>query len=681
MGERAGTAVKNFFKEGNLTALREMALRFTAEHVDRDLEDIRRAKRVSSPWKTSARLLVGVSPSPYAESLIRWTRRAAARLGCPWLVVWVETSHSLSPADNERLTRSLGLARKLGAEVVSTTGENVAAALIQIARERNVTQIVVGKPEKRAFFRRSRADKLIDVSGEIDVCVVRPQITSAAVKSAPSPSPFRSGTDTLVAEYSGAAILTFVLVALGRGAAPYIGYVSVGLVFLLVITLASLRFRRGPVMTLAVLCALSWNFFFIEPQFTFVIGKLEDIIMFGMFFIVAFSMGQLTTRLREREQAERRRQKVTAALLRVTQSAALSAEPKNGLSEALRTINELLHAETALVARISDHSLPGVAHGASTFTPSPKEWGVINWSYQNKQAGGRFTDTLPQSAATWFPLQTSTAVMGVLGVKLLSSATMDFGTRQAIEAFALQLALVLEKEHFIQAINHVEFLAHSERLQRALLDSVSHELKTPLAVIQVSLEALADLKNPYVDEIQTASRRLQRVVNNLLQMTRIESSAVQPVREWCVLGDVVHQACEAVGDPLSKHPLTTSIPPDLPAVKLDAGLFIQSLANILHNAAIYSPDGTPIEIFAALDRGKILTLRIADKGPGLPEDAEEQVFQKFYRGPGSPTGGTGLGLSIARALIRSLGGDVVARNGVKGGAEFTITLPVETLPP
>lgn len=677
-GERANTAVQNFFKEGNLTALREMALRFTAERVDRDLEDIRRAKRVSGPWKTNARLMVGVGPSPYSESLIRWTRRAAARLGCPWLVIWVEGSRALPPADEERLARALGLARKLGAEVISATGEDVAGTLLQIARERNVTQIVVGKPGKRSFFRGSRTDRIIDASGDIDICVVRPQLSAAGDKPAPVlTSPV---SESLVAEYSMAVVITFALVALGRGAVPYTGYAFVGLVFLLAVIVAALRFRRGPVLAMAALTALSWNYFFIEPLYTFYIGNLQDMLLFGMFFIVALSMGHLTTRLRQRELAERQRQKLTAALLRVTQSAALSAEPKNGLAEALRTINELLRAETALVARNIDRSLPDVADSASTFTPSAKEWGVINWSYQNKQAAGRFTDTLPQSAATWIPLQTSTAVMGVLGVKLRAEGGMDFGRRQAIEAFALQLALVLEKEHFVQAITHVEVLAHSERLQRTLLDSVSHELKTPLAIIQVSLEALADLKNPYLDEIQTASRRLQRVVNNLLQMTRIESSAVQPVREWCLADDLVQQTCEAVGESLAKHPLTIAISSGLPFVNIDPGLFIQATANILHNAAVYAPEGTPIEITAKVESGDILTVRIADQGPGLPEEATEKIFQKFYRAPGSPAGGTGLGLSIARALIRSLGGDVTARNRVNGGAEFIISVPVETLP-
>jgi two-component system sensor histidine kinase KdpD len=677
LGDRAEWAVSNFFKEGNLTALREMALRFTAEHVDRDLEDIRRAKRVSTAWKTNARLLVGVGPSPYSESLIRWTRRAANRLSCPWIVAWVEGSKRLAPADEERLARSLALARKLGAEVVSVTGEDVAVSLLQIARDRNVSQIVVGKPGPRAWWHRSLSDRLVQESGDIDVCMVRPELASGSAR-ADKPQAVELPVG-LVSEYVWALGLTFVVALLGWLLLPYTGYVFAGLVFLLAVIVAAVRLGRGPVLTMAALSAFTWDYFFIPPRFTLHINQPHDIVMFVMFFIVAFSMGHLTTRLRQREQAERRRQRQTAALLRVTQSAALTAEPDRGLEEALRAINEFLRADAAVVVRNMDRSLPHAVHEASTLQPSAKEWGVINWSYQNKQPAGRFTDTLPESEATWFPLQTATSLMGVFGVRLSEKALMDFTTRQSIEAFALQLALVLEKEHFIFAVRHAELMEQSERLQRTLLDSVSHELKTPLAVIHAALEGLSGVRNPYIDEIHTASARLQRVVNHLLQMTRIESAAVQPVREWCLLGDLIEQVRQSVGEVLDNHPLAMDIPADLPAVKLDPNLFSQALANILHNAAVYTPAGSPLEIHAALRHGGTLAVRIADRGPGLPQDGEEQVFQKFYRGPGSPTGGTGLGLSISRALLRSLDGDVKASNRPEGGAEFVITLPVETL--
>ncbi|HSI85077.1 MAG: DUF4118 domain-containing protein [Candidatus Methylacidiphilales bacterium] len=693
MGERAELAAASFFKEANLTALREMALRFTAEHVDRDLEDIRRARRVSTPWRTNARLLVGVGPSPYAESLIRWTRRAAMRQGCQWLVVWVEGSRPLAREDQERLARSLNLARKLGAEIVSVTGDNVGAALLQVAQERNITQIILGKPGPRMLFQTSMADEIIGNSGDIDVCLVRPVLANSRLARSYRKPARGEDAPGRFAEYAWAVGISLGGVALGYAVFAATGYVFIGLMFLLGIIFAAMRFGRGPVLLLATLSALSWDFFFIEPYFTLHINKLQDVIMFGMFFIVAICMGHLTTRIREREQAEIRRQRQTTALLRVTQSAALSAEPDDGLREALSTINELHRADTALFVRNSnsDRSLSATPHPAGTFVPSAKEWGVINWVYDHKQPAGRFTDTLPTSQATWFPLQTSTAVMGVLGIHLDEDAGLDFGARVSVEAYALQLALVLEKEQIVQAVNRAQLHHQSERLQRTLLDSVSHELKTPLTVIQASLEgmAAAQISSPYLEELNTASRRLQRVVNNLLQMTRIESTAVRPAQEWCLLGDVIQEAVStsAIGDALARHPLSIAIPDDLPAVRLDSHLVAQAITNIVHNAAVYTPADTPIIIGASVHpgsrSGSVATLRItiSDGGRGLNPGDEERVFEKFYRAQGSPAGGTGLGLSIARGLIRAQGGDITAgpRHDGAPGAEFIITLETETM--
>ncbi|MBL9159495.1 MAG: sensor histidine kinase KdpD [Verrucomicrobiales bacterium] len=674
LGERAELAISNFFKEGNLTALRELALRFTAEQVDRDLEDIRRLKRVSSPWKTNARLMVGVGPSPYAESLIRWTRRAAARLNCPWLVVWVESSRVLTATEQERLTRSLGLARKLGGEVVSVTGENVSIALLQVARERNVTQIVVGKPDKQPFWRKSLADQLILGSGDIDVCVVRPLAAPGKDTVSSLREPVSAST---IAEFSWVLVSVFTIASLCWSLVGYTGYMFVALVFLLAVVLAALRLSRGPVLAMATLSAVCWNFFFIPPIFTFHIGKPEDWIMFGMFFIVALSMGSLTHRLRLREMAERRRARLTDALLRMTQSAALSAEREKGLETALRVIDETLHARTALVVRRADRSLDTQAHPASSFDPPAKEWGVVAWTHNHKQTAGRDTDTLPDSFATWFPLQTATSMMGVLGVRLEEETRLDFTTRETIAAFALQLALVLEKEHFIQAIHQAEILTKSENLRRALLDNVSHELKTPLAVIQAALDGTGR-EGPFLGEMATAAGRLQRVVDGLLEMNRLESGALHPSLDWCDLHEIIATARDAVGTALQTHPVSIHLPDDLPLVRLDPVLFAQCLANLLHNGAAHTPPGTPIKISAGLD-GSNLHLAVRDHGPGLPPGAEIRVFEKFFRAENTPTGGTGLGLAIVRGLVRAMDGEVVARNAPGGGAEFAISLPgVET---
>jgi len=678
LGERAEAAATGFFREGNLTALRELALRFTAERVDRDLEDIRKARRVGSPWKTNARLLVAVGPTPYSESLIRWTRRASGRHGCPWLAVWVERSQPLTTAQQELLGRALGLARKLGGEVVHATGDEVAASLLEVARERNVSQIIVGKSDRRWFWRPSLADRIIAGSGDIDVSVVRPVSGRAAVprenrrQGRDAPVPFQ--------EYGVVLGTVGVLTAVCWHFEWVAGYTLPAMVYLFAILLAAFRLSRGPMVCMAALSALAWNFFFIPPRFTFQIGAPEDIVLLVMFFAVALSMGHLTTRLRTREIAEHRRQTQTAALLRVTQSAALVPEIERGLAEALATINSVIGADTALVVRDLDHSLPANAHPASTWQPSDLEFGVANWAYANKQAAGRFTDTLPLAAATWFPLQTATSVMGVLGLRLArENEALDFTRRQSVEAFALQLALVLEKEHFIHAVGQAELMEKSERLRGNLLDNVSHELKTPLAIIRASLEGMgpaAAAANPYLREIDTATKRLQRLVDGLLQMTRLESQVVEPNLEWCDLTDVVDGALQAAGDAVKDHPVTVNMAPDMPLVRTDQALLGQSLTNILHNAAVYSPPQRPIELSVS-HAARELRLSIRDHGPGLPPGEESSVFAKFYRAAGAPAGGTGLGLSIARGFVLALGGDISASNHPQGGAVMEIRLPVE----
>lgn len=669
--ERAHAAFDGFFREGNLTALREMALRFTAERVDRDVEDFRRARRDPSPWKTNARLLVGVAPTPYSESLVRWTRRAAARIGCPWIGVWVEGVKKLKPGEEELLARGLALVRKLGGEVVHVSGEDVATALLEVARDRNVSQIVVGKSDGKRFWKRTLTDRMIAGSGDIDVCVVRPFAGKAARKT----DEVAEVKKTAWNDYAGAAVLTGIATGVSLAAEPFTGYTVPSFIYLLAIVLGSMRWERGATLMMAAISALAWNILFIPPKFTVIVGQPEDMAMLAMFFVVALAMGQLTTRLRMREVAERQRQRHTDALLRVTQQAALSPEAGKGLESALRVIESILGGQVALLLRQDDHSLGRVAHAASAFQPEESEFAVGAWSFTNHRPAGRFTDTLPSAQATWFPLQTATSTMGVMGLKR-EGESLVFTERQAMEAFALQLALVLEKEHFIEAVQHAEKLEEGEKLRRALFDSVSHELKTPIAVIRAAVET--GESDPRLAEIDVASRRLQRIVEGLLQMTRLEASVIEPRPEWCDVNDIVSGALEVTREPLKHREVSLDIPADLPLVKTDHGLLEQSLANLLHNAAVHTPEGSAVELSVAR-RARGIEFVVRDHGKGLAEGEERKIFGKFYRAPGAPAGGTGLGLSIVKGFLRALGGEVLVRNHPAGGAEFTIRLPAETM--
>ncbi len=553
----------------------------------------------------------------------------------------------------------------------------MAATLLEVARERNVSQIVVGKANRRSWWKPTLADKVIAGSGDIDVCVVRPMIGRPSNRPEPERRSFRMSS---YQEYGIAFAIILVLTAVCWPLTAVVGYTVPALVYLFSILLAALHLGRWPMLFMAGMSALAWNFFFISPRFTFEVRALEDVILLGLFFAVALSMGHLTSRLRTREIAERRRQIETDALLRVTQSAALAPEMAKGLSDALKIINSVIGADTALMVRTLDHSLPPTAHAASTWQPEEHELGVANWAYMNKLTAGRFTDTLPQSVATWFPLQTATSAMGVLGLRVAEeSTTLDFTRRQAVEAFALQLALVLEKEHFIQAVSQAEVMEKSERLRRNLLDSVSHELKTPLAIIRASIEGMGDTAtNPYIVEIDTATKRLQRLVDGLLQMTRLESQVVEPQMEWCDVNELVESAVRAAGDALKSHALEIDVSSDMPLVRTDQALLTQALANVLHNAAVYTPAQASVELTVRHAEQK-LSLTVRDHGPGLPPGEESRVFGKFYRAPGAPAGGTGLGLSIARGFVEALGGDIAGWNHPQGGAVFEILLKSEFL--
>jgi two-component system sensor histidine kinase KdpD len=483
-------------------------------------------------------------------------------------------------------------------------------------------------------------------------------------------------------EWLTAGGLVLLATLLGYGIQQWAGYRSVALIYLLMIVASAFRISRWPVFAAAALGALLWDYLFIPPYFTLYITEPNDAMMCIMLFVVALALGHFTTRLRRRETAERERERRTAALLELTNKTALAPELSTGLDAALRQIEGLFRVRTALILRSNDnHRLEDSAHAASSHRPDAKEYSVAVWAFEKKKPAGRFTDTLPDTLTFWMPLQARTAVMGALGVLAPPERNLTLGERDWLQNFAVQIASVLEKEHFIQAFQAAEVSEASERLRRTLLDSVSHELKTPLAALQAATDGLdrqpAQFER-YLPELRAAQKRLRRTVDNLLNMTRLESGAVKPLQDWCDVGDLCDGAQELVGDALLHHQFTREIPAGLPMVKLDQALIEQALANLLLNAATHTPQGSQVALRVSL-LDKKLTLAVLDRGPGLPEGEPDALFKKFARGDGAPAGGSGLGLAIARGFARAHGGDAAARHREGGGAEFLLSLPVETV--
>jgi two-component system sensor histidine kinase KdpD len=663
LGEKADWAAKNFFREGNLTALREMALRLVAEHVDRDLRDIMSEEKIIGPWKSGDRLLVAVSASPYSERLIRYTRRLAASMEASWIVANIERSRALSQQEQTRLTRYLALARQLGAEVISTPGRDIGETLLRVARQHNVTQIVIGKPLGARwlyFWKRDPLRWLMRHSGNIDIHMI-PADESAQPRREPiderlARAPWR--------DFGVALGIAAAVTGLSLSIFDFTGYWAVALFYLLAVVLAATRLRRWPTLFLAALSAVLWDFLFIPPRFTFYISQLQDFLMFGAYFVIAIVIGHLASQLREREQSERRREERATSLYRLTRALAASRDLDEALPKALALIKSSFQAAAAVWLR--DES--GLSlHPASLFTPSSKDESVAMWAFQKKQAAGKSTDTLPDAESLHIPLVTGDRAEGVLTVRLANPPTLE--QRELLDAFAAQLALFVNKERALEESREAQIARQSQKLQKTLFDSVSHELKTPLAAMTAALQQ----PEPDCSELQQAARRLTRTVDHLLDATRLESGLLQPVREWCDPAELVREAIAASG--LNDSAVRINIAKNLPAISVDSRLIQQALGSLLSNAIAHGKSEQPIEVSAARD-DSMLVISVADHGPGLAPGEENKVFEKFYRGPQTRPGGLGLGLSIARQLVEVHGGQIIAQNQENGGARFSIRLPI-----
>jgi two-component system sensor histidine kinase KdpD len=666
---------------GNLTALREMALRLTAEHVDHKLQDYMQIKQIAGPWKIGRAPDGGGQPQPLLRAeVIRWTRRIASALDASWMAVYVDTGQPLAAEAKERITRHLALARQLGGDVESVAGPRIAEGLVRVAREHNVTQIVVGKPHEAAWLRLLRGGSLVDdllhSSGDIDVYVVRPEKADVAARPARerAPSAFAARTWGWVAGLLGATT------AAGWLLHDVVGYWSVALFYLLMVVVGALFLRRRALLTAALAGALLWDFLFVPPHYTMRIERIHDAMMFLMLIVVALAMGHLTSRMRQREEGERQRQRRTAALLNLTQVCALDPEMDEGLRVALRQIDELFGGGTVLYLRDPQRQLDTSPHAAGSWQPPAKEHSVAAWAFSNRQPAGRFTSTLPGSEASYWPLQTRTSLMGVLGLRLAETRELDLAEMDLLAAFATQIALALEKDHFRSAFQRAEVIQASNRLRRTLLDNVSHELRTPLTALTAAASALQEM-NPappageLLAEMRLATSRLNQVVGMLVDSARLETGQTGAQKEWCEARDLVEETLRLCAADLRTRPVEVQVPgPDI-LVLTDARLLQQALAHVLRNAVTHTPAGTGIEVEAKVAEGR-LRVAVRDHGPGFADAA--RAFEKFYRGPGAPSGGLGLGLSITRGLISALDGEVTARNHPEGGAEVVLDLPLQT---
>lgn len=686
--ERAERAAQNFFRESNLTALRELSLRLVADHVSADTQEYHRTLAGAGAWKTGHRLMVAVSHSPLSESLIRWTRRMADSLKCPWLAVHVENSRTLDEAAQSRLEKNLALARTLGAEVIDTADEDLSRGLLRIARQNNVSQIILGKPAAAQWLEWFRAGKLLRQltrdSGDIDLQVVR------AEKTGPVPEPPRRRWRTFSGwkQYAVAAGVLAGVSLLNALLLPFTGPRVPGFIFLLAVVLLALALGRGPVLFAGAASALVWDYFFLPPRFTFIINSTEDWLLFLLYFVVAIVLGQLVARIRAQEFAERQREERATALYQLTREFAQAGTRDEVVWQLVGEVSRVFQA-TAAVVLPAGPSL--AAHPDGSLVLTDKELHVAEWSFLNRQAAGKFTDNLPGSENLHLPLMTERAVIGVLSVKL-PDKTLPLARRDLLEACARQAALVLDRVALRAAGEQSKLVAESERLSNALLNSISHELRTPLAAITSAAGALAETgardaeKNTdgfdrrMVAEIQEASARLNRLVGNLLDVTRLDSGHVRPKLDWCDVRDLVSTTLRSLERDLAGREVKVEVTEGIPLARLDFTLMQQALANLLLNAVVHTPPGTAIRLQASLAQGELI-FTVADSGPGLPPELLPRIFDKFFRAPSAPAGGSGLGLAIVKGFVEAHGGRISAANRPGGGAIFTVKIPQPETPP
>jgi two-component system sensor histidine kinase KdpD len=715
---------KQFFNRGNLSALRELALRRTADRVDAQMEDFRRENSVQTSWPTADRLLVCVGPSPFSEQLVRAARRMSAALRAQWIAAYVETPAAATlPAEaRERLTQTLRLAERLGAQTVTLTGSNPSDEIVSYARTKNVARIVLGKPEGRRWKERltgSFVDEVIRKSGAIDVYVIRDETAVTPRKRQP-----QQHRPTAWKGYLWSVLITAATAALGIVLCHRfsIANSNVLMIDLLGVVVVALRFGRGPAACAAALSVAAFDFTVVPPYYSFTVTDQQYLITFAVMLLTALIIGALTDRLQSQSEASRRRERRTAALLDLAKELAATPETAKIVQAAVTHVSQVFSCRAVILLANRKQPLsavpvtPGVGEGKGEgkgegggerreTEPNPlddeKEQSVAQWVFDHGELAGATTDTLPFAKGLYLPLKSSRGIVGVLGVfSEATSRLSDPDRLHLLEAFANQTALAVERTKLADESREAWERVEAEFLRNTLLSGVSHDLRTPLAAITGSASSLAetnalsdDTRRELARDIVTESERMERLITNLLDMTRLESSGFSLRKEWHALDEIIGAAIRAASKRLHTRTVTTHLPPQLPLVFVDAVAMEQVLTNLLDNAATYTPTATAIDIRVE-NRGSQLTLEVADHGPGLPPGDPQRVFQKFFRGGTTPTTshsddgsrrGVGLGLAICKGIVELHEGTISAQNWIDGdrigGALFRIQLPTGGTPP
>ena len=679
--ERSREAVENFFRKGNITAMREMALRIVADRVDKQLHEYMQLKRIKGPWKTGLHLLVAVDYTQQTNRLLRWAKNLSYSMGATIQALYVETMHNLTPKEREQLDKNINLAGQLGIKFRIITHHDIVSAIVDFANKENVTHIIVGKPRVRNLLSMIRlgnfVNRLIRYSGNIDVYILGADSQS---KDHFREKVFTPSFTSNISQYlitSVLVVLTSIVFYLVKG---IIGYQIISFGLLIMVSILALFYGTGPILVAATLSALIWDYFFIPPQFTFHIQEPMDVLMLIMFFIIALLNGILTSRVRHQEKKIRIREERTHALYQLTRELTMISGIEDVSKIAVRYIQKYFNLECAIILKDDSNKLEDEPVHITKIRLSDNEISIASWVYKHSSKAGKYTDTLPSTNYTFYPLTGNTDNMGVIVVEQASVFTQ--GEEQFWEAFLSQISSKFEREFLRNAAKKAYILSESDKLYKTLFNSISHELRIPVATIIGASDTLLSQSYPeetklkLYTEINTASIRLNQLIENLLNMSRLESGRITPRTDWCDVHDLANDVAGNLQQELLPYKFYIVIPSDMPLVRIDFGLIEQVLHNLILNATQNAPPGTAIRLKFYFDNGK-LTIQVMDRGNGFPPEDLTMVFNKFYRGKDAKTGGTGLGLSIVKGFVEAHNGTVIAENRQNGGAIFTIKISVE----
>ena len=690
--EQARHAIHNFFSPGTLTALREMALRHAAERVDRQMVDYMRAHAIPGPWPARERVLVCIDERVEAERLVRFAKRSAERRGAAWGAVTVETprSQALTEAERDRIDAALRLAVQLGGEPVTLQGDDVVETVLAYAREHNCTQIVVGRPRRTRWPRRlgpSVTQALIERAGEFTVILVggaeEPRAATAALARPAAAPAGRLWFGGVFALLTTAAATGFAwLIDL------YLPIANISVAYLLAVMVVAMRWGRRAGILASACCFFAFNFFFTEPRYTFAISDAQNIMTVVFFLLAAVLVSNLAARLRAQVQATRESARRTANLYEFGRKVTAAATPDDVLWAVVHHVAATIHGRS-LVLMPEGAGLRVAAGYPPEDRIDDKSAAAAAWAWAHGKPAGRGSATLPAADWLFLPMRTGRGPVGVLGVQMAEDADMPSPAQlRLIETLADQAAVAIERTTLVADVEAARVATERERLRAALLSSLSHDLRTPLVSIIGAAgtilsydEALdAGSRRELAQTIQDEAERLNRFVQNLLDMTRLGSGALKPRVDWVDLADVVAAAVKRTGRLARHHLVRVEIDPRMPLLCLDAVLMEQVFFNLLDNACKYAPPGTPIKVWA-IPTPKQIVIEVADQGPGIPPEDRDKVFDMFYRvtQADSQTAGTGLGLAICRGIVEAHGGTIHAEPGLnEAGTSIIIHLP---LPP